>query len=175
MFSSYVVFALVLIATATAAGALAWTLRRRSQVPLAGSWDTDFDIGRYRPMHRLLSEDDILFLARVGADSRTTRRMRSERRLLFARYLSNLEMDFARLHGAARELLLAAPEDRPDLAAAIMKQQLEFQRCVWTIRLSLHVPGFSVASEHLGRLLDAAQGMRATAGALQAGTVLNAA
>lgn len=172
---SYVVFALILMATATAAGILAWNLRQRSQSIPGARWEGDFDIGRYRPMQRLLCEDDALFLAQAGVDARAAKRLRSERRILFQRYLSNLETDFARLHGAARELLLAAPEDRPDLAAAIMKQQLEFQRCLWAVRLGIYVPGFSIASEQLGRLLELAQGMRISAHALQVRPVLNAA
>jgi hypothetical protein len=138
-------------------------LKRRTNLPAAGDWYGDFDVSRYRPMQRLLAEDDTLYLHTAGLSRHDLKQFQKQRRRLFERYLRNLEGDFARLHSSARSLLLDAPEDRPELAAAIIRQQLAFQRTVWMIRLRLHVPGFSGAAAQVGRLLELAENMGSSA------------
>lgn len=138
-------------------------LRRRSTVPAAPSWDGEFDITRYRPMQRLLADDDASYLYTAGLNRHDLKEFQKQRRRLFERYLRNLEADFARLHESARTLLIDAPEDRPELTAAIIRQHLEFKRNVWMIRLGLHVPGFAGATARVGQLLQLAESMRSSA------------
>ena len=158
MTTLYVAVAMLAV-VASAAGVIFWKLQRRSQFVSDSGWDGTLDLGRYRPMERLLADEDLAFLAGSPLHPRTLSRIRTERRRIFERYLRNLESDFARLHGAARMLLLSAPEDRPDLASAIMRQQLEFKRSVWALRLRMYVPGFGGAASEVSRLLELANAM----------------
>jgi hypothetical protein len=156
------VLAAAFVVAAVSVAVLAFfQLKRRVNVP--GTGYSDFDVSRYRPMQRLLTEDDVLYLHTAGVTRRELKQFQRQRRRLFERYLRNLEGDFARLHASARSLLLDAPEDRPELAAAIIRQQLAFKRTIWMIRLGLHVPGFTGAAAHVGRLLELAESMGSSA------------
>ncbi len=156
--------AAALIVAAISVGTLVLIqLRRRSTVPTTGNWDGEFDVNRYRPMERLLAYDDVSYLYTAGLNRRDLNEFKKQRRRLFARYLRNLEADFARLHASARTLLVDAPEDRPELAGAIIRQHFAFQRTIWTVRLGLHVPGFAGAAAQVGQLLQLAEGMRSSA------------
>jgi hypothetical protein len=170
-----VLIAVALIAVAIlGAGVVSLRLRRRSQRSVAATWNGDFDIRRYRPMERLLAEDDLSYLTALGLDQRTLKQFRKERRRLFGRYLRNLQADFWSLHAAARALLIEAPADRPELAAAILRQQFAFQRTVWMIRVGLLVPGFSGATAEVSRLLDLTESMGSSAKLVQASAAANA-
>jgi hypothetical protein len=163
--------AIVFIVMVASAAALAVVqLRRRASAPSGGAWDGEFDIDRYRPMERLLAADEASYLSTAGLSHSELKQFRKQRRRLFERYLRNLEADFARLHSAARTLVLDAPEDRPELAAAIIRQQIAFKRTVWTVRLGLRVPGFSGAAAQVGRLLELADGMGSSARLVRAGS-----
>src|SRR5438105_538368 len=55
-------------------------------------------LDKYRPMERLLQEDDFRFLAnQPGFSPQLGRRFRTERRRIFRGYLRNLRKDFARI------------------------------------------------------------------------------
>ncbi len=163
MNSALMAATLVMAAIAVAA-VVFLQLRRRAHAPVAArSWDGDFDINRYRPMQRLLTAEDLTYLEAAGLDRRERNQFRKQRRRLFERYLRNLERDFATVHAAARALLVNAPEDRPELAAAIIRQHLAFQQTLWMIRLGLYVPGFTGAAVRVGHLLELAEGMTSSA------------
>jgi hypothetical protein len=155
--------AAAIVMTVIAAAALAFYQLRRRAVPATANWDGEFDVGRYRPMQRLITGEDVSYLYTAGVARRDLKQFQKQRRRLFERYLRNLESDFARLHASARTLLVDAPEDRPELAAAIIRQHLAFQRTVWMIRLGLHVPGFTGAAARVGQLLDLAESMGSSA------------
>src|SRR5688500_15536009 len=64
----------------------------------AGAWLDSFSISRYRPMERLLSEDDYEFLAaQPGYEPSIARNLRKQRRRVFRTYLQQVSRDFARL------------------------------------------------------------------------------
>ncbi len=70
-------------------------------LPVSVDWINDLSIARYRPMERLLSEEDYWFLAnQPGFDKRMLRRIRSERRKVFRGYLASLSQRFQ--HGRSR-------------------------------------------------------------------------
>ena len=90
-------------------------------------WLRDFSAADYRPMERLLSEDDIRFLkSEPGYEPGMEKALRTARRKIFGSYLRNLGRDFNRLHFALRLVALHSPHDRPDLATALIKQKLLF-------------------------------------------------
>jgi len=130
---------------------------RSTQVDLR--WLAAFSPSRYRPMERLLTGNDLAFLAaQPGYTQDLGRRFRAERRRVFRVYLSNLVRDFERLHRAARVLVLNAPEDRPDFAAALVRQRILFERTMilvrWRLFLNL-LSGAEVDVSGLVRTLDA--------------------
>jgi uncharacterized protein (DUF1810 family) len=132
-------------------------------------WVANFSITTYRPMLRLLDEEDFRFLAaQPGVSAATIRELRRERRRVFRAYLRNMVRDFHRLHLAARMSLLYATEDRSDLAHALFRQRITFTGAVLQVefRLLLHAAG--LAPVDVTRLLGALDSMRLNVSALNA-------
>ena len=124
-------------------------------------WLGGFSVARYRPMARLLSEDDLRFLAsQRGFEPGLGRKLRADRRRIFRMYLRNLSRDFQRLHLAAKLMVLYSPQDRPELAGLLMRQRLVFARAMLAVnaRLLLHATGIGVMD--VRGLLEALEGMR---------------
>jgi len=120
-------------------------LSTRRMISTNLDWISDFSVARYRPMERLLAEEDYRFLEGQPAINRATvRRFRAERRAIFREYLRCLSKDFDRLCGAVQALTLASAEDRPDLAVALVKSRLSFAcaRLAVQMRLICHWMGF---------------------------------
>jgi hypothetical protein len=119
-------------------------------------WLEEFSTAKYRPMERLLSEDDFRFLAsQPGFDRGVARRLRAERRRIFQVYLSALQKDFNRLHSTARLIVLYSPQDRSDLAAVLFQVRVRFYVAyakVWC-KLLLHTWGFGTVE--IGQLVGA--------------------
>src|SRR5882672_4959748 len=104
---------------------------------------------KYRPMERLLREDDFRFLAaQPGFAPQLGRRFRTERRRIFRGYLRNLSRDFSRLSSAFRILIVHSVEDRGDLAASLMRLRVTFALCMLAVegRLLLHAAGVGVVN-----------------------------
>jgi hypothetical protein len=96
--------------------------------------------GRYRPMVRLLSEEDIRF---VAGNQLAVKALRAERRKLFRRYLACLTKDYARLLAGIRMVMVQSGVDRPDLARALAKNRVLFTLAICKVeyRLALHAAG----------------------------------
>jgi hypothetical protein len=95
---------------------------------------------RYRPMLRLLSNDDLAF---VSADSKLQKALRANRRNLFRGYLRCLTRDYANLLAGVRQAMVQAATDRPDLARALAKNRMLFALAICKVefRLALHATG----------------------------------
>lgn len=115
------------------------------------SFDTqtkaDTDLNRllfYRPMERLLSEEDFTFVSsQPNISPLMLKRMRAERRRIFREYLRALSVDFSRLTFRLREIMVDSPHSREDLAASILKARVLFSLAVLMVegRLVLHACG----------------------------------
>jgi hypothetical protein len=91
----------------------------------------ELSVSKYRPMFRLLEEDDILFLKnQPGYRPGMERRLMAERRRVMRQYLSAMCGDFSRLHSLATDMLLAAPEDQPELARVLFDSKFRFMKCM---------------------------------------------
>src|SRR5580698_10334649 len=114
---------------------------------------------RYRPMLRLLSDDDLAF---VSADSKLHRTLRARRRDLFRGYLRCLTRDYARLLAGVRQAMVNSAVDRPDLARALARNRALFAMsiCKVEFRLALHATG--VGSVDISGLVDALEALRGT-------------
>jgi hypothetical protein len=90
--------------------------------------------GKYRPMERLVLEEDFRFLSsQPGFSARLGRRFRTERRRVFRAYLRSLSMDFGRVSKACQMLVIHAAEDRGDLAKGIIRQRLLFALGIFAV------------------------------------------
>jgi hypothetical protein len=141
------------------AGGLAYLLyclcsRSSPQLP-EPEWLQSFSANRYRPMLRMLSEDDPGFLRLQGLDKTAIRRIRRERRQIFRVYLGNLIRDFNLLHEAARLVLLMSEVDRPDLSARLIRTRVEFQRAVLAVRVRLFLHSLGLAGVDVRELVGA--------------------
>ncbi|HWB97508.1 MAG TPA: hypothetical protein VG672_12415 [Bryobacteraceae bacterium] len=121
-------------------------LQPQRSLPTSTDWIQDLSASRYRPMARLLSNDDFRFLAsQPGYNRAMARRLRRERRKAFRGYLRCLTRDFGRVCTAIQLLLMDSAADRPDLAAALVKQRAIFRLNLLAVecRLLLHACGWN--------------------------------
>ena len=134
---------------------------------LTPEWLNGFSVARYKPMERLLSEEDFEFLAsQKGYTPRIARRLRSERRRIFREYLHCLKRDFGRLEAGIRLFMVHATEDRPELAKALLRCRLSFTFGVFAAecRVALHTIG--IGTVDIRQLIGSVDGMRAYLGEL---------
>jgi uncharacterized membrane protein len=154
-----------------ALGALAWQVLRRMRIPgeaepssvptISAAISTD----RYRPMLRLLSDEDLNF---VPANSNLRRALRTRRRELFRSYLRCLTRDYAHLLGGIRSAMVQSGLDRPDLARALAKNRTLFMItiCKVEFRLALHAVG--IGKVDISGLVAALESLRNQVGVLSA-------
>ena len=96
-------------------------------LPLTPEWISDLSADRYRPMLRLLDEEELRSMAtHPGFDKSRLSRMRAERCGLFRGYLRSMKMDFSRICMAIELLMVQSQHDRPDLAATLLQQKARF-------------------------------------------------
>ena len=134
---------------------------RAKRVDFDPAWLEDFSISKYRPMLRLLSEDDYEFLAsQAGYQGKIATQLRSERRKVFRAYLRNLVRDFNRLHHVAKMMAVHSTKDRPEFAVALMKQRLTFSVAVTSVKVRLVLHAAGVGAVDVRNLIDSLDHMR---------------
>lgn len=151
---------IVIVVGALAALAL-WIGRfvfSRGDLPVTAEWIDELSPDRYRPMLRLLDAEDFNYLrAQPGFTPRLERKLRVQRYQIFRGYLRTLSTDFRRISAALRLLMLASRRDRPELAAALLRHQVNFACSLIVVyfRLGLYRLGIgSVNARKLVELLD---------------------
>lgn len=122
----------------------------------------EIDPSRYRPMERLLRNEDFLFLAARGVNRRDIRSARSQRRCIFRQYLRSLTVDFGRIAGSLRIAMVDSNKARPDLAAALFRARMVFAYALvmMEMRLSLHAIGWTGVAFNVEPLIAALENMR---------------
>lgn len=120
---------------------------------------------RYKPMLRLLAQDDLAFLP---ADSGLQKAIRAKRRTLFRGYLRCLNRDYASLLAGVRAVMVQSGVDRPDLAQALAKNRMLFAiaMCKVEFRLVLHTAG--IGSVDISGLVEALETLRTQVSLLSA-------
>jgi len=97
------------------------------RLPVTAEWIDELSIERYRPMMRLLDGEDLDFLrSQPGFTPRMATKLRVQRCQIFRGYLRCLNADFGRVCAAIKVLMLQSRNDRPDLAAALVRYQVSF-------------------------------------------------
>ena len=111
---------------------------------------------RYRPMLRLLSDEDLAFLP---AQSPLRAGLRARRRALFRGYLRCLTRDYGRLLAGVRYTMVQSGTDRPDLARALAKNRVLFAIAICKVeyRLALHAAG--IGHIEIGGLVEALEAL----------------
>ena len=132
-------------------------------------WLANFSMDSYRPMLRLLTEDDYKFFgAQPGISPKAVRQLRRERRRVFKTYLNNLVKDFHRLHLAARMTLIYSPVDRSDLAQTLLRQRTIFMWAVTLVEVRLVLHALGLGPVDATQVLGALENMRLNVGSLSA-------
>jgi hypothetical protein len=136
----FALFAAALSLIAFGAFGVQFLLKMRSLRCESFAPDSLLSVDRYRPMLRLLSNDDLAF---VAADGKLKRKLRAKRRELFRSYLRCLTRDYARLLAGVRHVMVQSEIDRPELARALAKNRMLFALAVCKVefRLTLHAVG----------------------------------
>jgi len=125
-------------------------------------WLKSFSVDSYRPMARLLSEDDIRFLkTQPGYRPGMEKALRSSRRKIFRAYLRSLGQDFNRLHLALRLAVLWRPEDAPELAKKLLWQKAVFFGGLLAVHLRLLLYTAGIGTVNAGNLILTIEKMRA--------------
>lgn len=118
---------------------------------------------RYRPMLRLLAEDDLAFLP---ADRKLRQKLRGKRRKLFRGYLRCLTRDYAHLLAGVRQAMVHSEVDRPDLARALARNRILFALAICKIDYHLLLHAMGIGKVDISSLVEALETLRAQVGAL---------
>lgn len=149
----------LLIVIAAGSGAMLFFARMRlldtvtqSNMPLP-------DVGRYRPMLRLLSDGDLDF---AGINPQLKGKVGARRREIFRGYLTCLTKDYARLLSGVRRMMVESGVDRPDLAKVLAKNRLMFALALCRIELHLQLHALGVGKVDVSGLVEALDALRNT-------------
>ena len=137
--------------------------RRAGSRASATDWDwaRDFSVEKYRPMQRLLSEEDQRFLkAQSGYQPSLSRTLRKDRCRIFRSYLRSLRRDFNRLYWAAKESVLYSASDETQMVQAIVRQRAIFYLALCRVELSLALYTLGVATVDVYPVLEALAALR---------------
>lgn len=153
-----------------ALGALAWQVLPQVRIPLGAEANSLplISADRYRPMLRLLSDDDLNF---VAANASLHRTLRARRRELFRTYLRCLARDYAHLLAGVRYVMVQSGLDRPDLARALAKNRTLFVLAIYKVefRLALHAVG--MGKVEISGLVEALESLRSQVSMLSSAPV----
>ena len=153
------VFAAALLAAFIA---LFFRLASRFDAPSPSpAWLDEFSVETYAPMERLLDVSDFRFLAaQPGYLPEMGKRLLSDRRKIFRRYLRMLVRDFNQLHFFARLMLVHSAQDRPELARELFRQQLRFYFAICLVRCKIALYPLGWTPVDVPKLLHALQRLR---------------
>jgi hypothetical protein len=147
-------------------GYLTWRILSRVGLPAQPpSGVARLSAQRYRPMLRLLSDEDLEFVAANNALRRT---LKSDRRKLFRSYLRCLTRDYGYLLAGIRSSMAGSEADRPDLARALAKNRALFALAVYKVEVRLALHSLGVGTVDISGLVEAFEGLRAQVNVLSA-------
>jgi hypothetical protein len=112
---------------------------------------------RYQPMLRLLSPDDEAF---VSANKSLAKKLKKQRMQIFREYLACLSGDYGRLLAGVRSAMASSGVDRPDLAAAVAKNEAMFALAVCRVEYRLFLHSLGVGTVDVSGLVDGIAALR---------------
>jgi hypothetical protein len=155
----FMYYSLVSALFVVAFGAVAWQVVSRMRA-LAAPETTSSPVvsaERYRPMLRLLSDEDLNF---IPAKSGLRRSLRTRRRELFRSYLRCLARDYAHLLAGVRTVMVQSGMDRPELARALAKNRTLFLMLLYKVEFRLTLHAIGVGKVEVSGLVEALEGLR---------------
>jgi hypothetical protein len=157
--------AFFILLTLGLSAALLLTWRRLTSpptsLPVTANWIEELSPERYRPMMHLLDTEDFEFLETQPSYSPTMgRHLRAQRCRLFRCYLRSLSADFQRVVMALKLILLCSAQDRPELASALVEQQVKFALTLVSVRVRLFLFRWDLCRVDASRLLGIFDHMR---------------
>jgi hypothetical protein len=130
-------------------------------LPVTAEWIDELSIERYRPMMRLLDSGDIEFLrSQPGFTPKMEAKLRIQRTQIFRGYLRSLSSDFGRVCAAIKLVMLHSKQDRPDLATAIIRQQIIFAAGMFSVQFRLFLYRWGFCGVDVTALVHVFDGMR---------------
>ena len=140
---------------------LARTFVSSNSRPESIAWIEELSIERYRPMLRLLDEEDFHFLqTQPGFTSQMAAKVRLQRCKIFRAYLRNLDADFVRICVALKAILAHSKTDRPDLASALVQRQMVFAYRKMTIQFQVVLFRYGLGTVDVSYLVRLFDGVR---------------
>ena len=110
-------------------------------------WIAAMPVERYRPMLRLLTDQDLRFLrTQPGATRALVSRLRIQRYRTFQGYLRNLRADFQRASSVLWFLVARRGSPAPGLWGLLIRNRLMFAARAWQIRCRLPLYRCGLAS-----------------------------
>jgi hypothetical protein len=145
--------------------ALAYLIRKvgsaGKDLPVTSEWIDDLSLDRYRPMLRMLDGSDIAFLrSQPGFTPDMAKKLRVQRTQIFRGYLRSLETDFGRVCSAIKVVMLQSKYDRPELAEAMLRQQVTFACSMLSVRGHLFLYRMGVSGVEVSKLVTIFDSMR---------------
>lgn len=113
--------------------------------------------GRYKPMLRLLSPNDVELIA---ANKSLSQKFRKQRLVILREYLACLTKDYGRLLAGLRSSMVASSVDRPDLAAALSRNQMLFVIAVCRIEYRIWLYRLGIGTVDVSGLVFAIDALR---------------
>lgn len=151
--------ATVLIAISILACRRLTAMHRQSTV--LPDWPGDVTVDRYRPMLRLLEEDDMRFLrAQPGVTEAMVARLRSQRCQIFRGYLRCLELDFQDASRCLMAVLMQSQTDRADLIPVLLKSRIHFTTGLFIVRCRLLLYRWNLRPAPVARLVQLFEGLQ---------------
>lgn len=159
-----ILIALSVLACVAVGAALVFVIRtvsRPGSLPVTADWIDELSMDRYRPMARLLDEQEFREMrSHPGMTSGTLSQLRRERCRVFRGYLRSLSNDFSRICLALKLLMMQAGEDRPDLASTLIRTQIAFACGMTLVQVRLALFSMGVGTVEVGSLLKIFDGLR---------------
>jgi hypothetical protein len=153
-----------IFAALAAVVALAYLVRKVAfcgDLPVTSEWIEDLSLDRYRPMLRMLDGGDIEFLrSQPGFTPSMATKLRAQRTKIFRGYLKSLETDFVRVCSAIKLIMLQSQHDRPELAEALIRQQIAFACSMVSVRGRLLLYSWGVCGVDVTDLVKLFDSMR---------------
>ncbi len=155
---SIVVLAALILGTVTVLRKLSSADR---SLPVTAGWINELSTDRYRPMLRLLDSGDIEFLrSQTGFTPKMESKLRVQRCQIFRGQLRCLDMDFKRVCLALKLLLVQSEQDRPDLAAVLVRHQVMFASGLLAVHFRLLLYRWGICTVDVTSLVQIFDEMR---------------
>jgi hypothetical protein len=121
------------------------------------------DADRYRPMLRLLSDEDLNF---TPANSALRKKIRAQRREVFRGYLRCLTRDYALLLAGIRAIMVESNIERPDLTKALARNRIMFVLALCRIEANLQLHALGIGTVDVSGLVEALGALKGFATAM---------